>query len=85
MDAALISSSPLSQGELRAIGATTLDEYRKYFEKDKALERRFQVVMVDEPDEASSISILRGLKERYETHHKVRISTMPSSAQSGAI
>lgn len=73
MDAANILKPALSRGELRAIGATTLDEYRKYFEKDKALERRFQIVMVDEPDELSSISILRGLKERYETHHKVRI------------
>ena len=73
MDAANILKPALARGELRAIGATTLDEYRKYFEKDKALERRFQTVMVDEPDEASSISILRGLKERYENHHKVRI------------
>lgn len=73
MDAANILKPALSRGELRAIGATTLDEYRKYFEKDKALERRFQIVMVDEPDEMSSISILRGLKERYENHHKVRI------------
>ena len=73
MDAANILKPALARGELRAIGATTLDEYQKYFEKDKALERRFQVVMVDEPDEASTISILRGLKERYENHHKVRI------------
>ncbi|MBR1630876.1 MAG: ATP-dependent chaperone ClpB [Paludibacteraceae bacterium] len=73
MDAANILKPALARGELRAIGATTLDEYRKYFEKDKALERRFQTVMVDEPDEASSISILRGLKERYENHHHVRI------------
>lgn len=73
MDAANILKPALSRGELRSIGATTLDEYQKYFEKDKALERRFQVVMVDEPDEASAISILRGLKERYENHHKVRI------------
>ena len=73
MDAANILKPALSRGELRSIGATTLDEYQKYFEKDKALERRFQTVMVDEPDELSSISILRGLKERYENHHKVRI------------
>ncbi len=73
MDAANILKPALARGELRAIGATTLDEYQKYFEKDKALERRFQIVMVDEPDEMSSISILRGLKERYENHHKVRI------------
>ncbi|HLP06466.1 MAG TPA: ATP-dependent chaperone ClpB [Paludibacter sp.] len=73
MDAANILKPALARGELRAIGATTLDEYQKYFEKDKALERRFQVVMVDEPDVASTISILRGLKERYENHHKVRI------------
>jgi len=73
MDAANILKPALARGELRAIGATTLDEYQKYFEKDKALERRFQMVLVDEPDEASSISILRGLKEKYETHHKVRI------------
>ena len=73
MDAANILKPPLARGELRAIGATTLDEYQKYFEKDKALERRFQMVMVEEPDEASSISILRGLKEKYENHHKVRI------------
>lgn len=73
MDAANILKPALSRGELRSIGATTLDEYQKYFEKDKALERRFQMVMVDEPDELSSISILRGLKERYENHHKVRI------------
>ncbi len=73
MDAANILKPALARGELRSIGATTLDEYQKYFEKDKALERRFQVVMVDEPDEASAISILRGLKERYENHHKVRI------------
>ncbi|MDR1730407.1 MAG: ATP-dependent chaperone ClpB [Prevotellaceae bacterium] len=73
MDAANILKPALARGELRAIGATTLDEYQKYFEKDKALERRFQIVMVNEPDEASTISILRGLKERYENHHKVRI------------
>ena len=73
MDAANILKPALARGELRAIGATTLQEYQKYFEKDKALERRFQKVSVDEPDEASSISILRGLKERYENHHKVRI------------
>lgn len=73
MDAANILKPALARGELRSIGATTLDEYQKYFEKDKALERRFQTVMVDEPDVLSSISILRGLKERYETHHKVRI------------
>ncbi|MBR5697076.1 MAG: ATP-dependent chaperone ClpB [Prevotella sp.] len=73
MDAANILKPALARGELRAIGATTLNEYQKYFEKDKALERRFQMVMVDEPDELSAISILRGLKERYENHHKVRI------------
>ncbi len=73
MDAANILKPALARGELRSIGATTLDEYQKYFEKDKALERRFQPVMVDEPDTLSSISILRGLKERYENHHKVRI------------
>jgi len=73
MDAANILKPALARGELRAIGATTLDEYQKYFEKDKALERRFQIVQVDEPDLASTISILRGLKERYENHHKVRI------------
>ena len=73
MDAANILKPALARGELRSIGATTLDEYQKYFEKDKALERRFQIVMVDEPDMASTISILRGLKERYENHHKVRI------------
>lgn len=73
MDAANILKPALARGELRAIGATTLDEYQKYFEKDKALERRFQKVMVDEPDTESSISILRGIKEKYETHHKVRI------------
>ena len=73
MDAANILKPALARGELRSIGATTLDEYQKYFEKDKALERRFQTVMVDEPDIASSISILRGLKERYENHHQVRI------------
>jgi len=73
MDAANILKPALARGELRAIGATTLNEYQKYFEKDKALERRFQTVMVDEPDEISAISILRGLKERYENHHKVRI------------
>ncbi|MBO5864113.1 MAG: AAA family ATPase, partial [Paludibacteraceae bacterium] len=73
MDAANILKPALARGELRSIGATTLDEYQKYFEKDKALERRFQTVMVDEPDELSTISILRGLKEKYENHHKVRI------------
>ncbi len=73
MDAANILKPALARGELRAIGATTLDEYQKYFEKDKALERRFQIVMVNEPDIQSTISILRGLKERYENHHKVRI------------
>jgi len=73
MDAANILKPALARGDLRSIGATTLDEYQKYFEKDKALERRFQKVMVDEPDELSAISILRGLKERYENHHKVRI------------
>ena len=73
MDAANILKPALARGELRSIGATTLDEYQKYFEKDKALERRFQTVMVNEPDTLSSISILRGLKERYENHHKVRI------------
>ncbi len=73
MDAANILKPALARGELRSIGATTLNEYQKYFEKDKALERRFQTVMVDEPDVASSISILRGLKERYEQHHRVRI------------
>lgn len=73
MDAANILKPALARGELRAIGATTLDEYQKYFEKDKALERRFQKVMVDEPDKESAISILRGIKEKYESHHKVRI------------
>ena len=73
MDAANILKPALARGELRSIGATTLDEYQKYFEKDKALERRFQTVMVNEPDKMSTISILRGLKERYENHHKVRI------------
>lgn len=73
MDAANILKPALARGELRSIGATTLDEYQKYFEKDKALERRFQIVNVEEPDELSTISILRGLKEKYETHHKVRI------------
>ena len=73
MDAANILKPALARGELRAVGATTLNEYQKYFEKDKALERRFQIVMVDEPDEMSAISILRGLKERYENHHRVRI------------
>lgn len=73
MDAANILKPALARGELRAIGATTLNEYQKYFEKDKALERRFQTVMVNEPDEVSAISILRGIKERYESHHKVRI------------
>ena len=74
MDAANILKPALARGELRAIGATTLNEYQKYFEKDKALERRFQIILVDEPDVASAISILRGLKERYEAHHKVKIS-----------
>ncbi|MDC1105741.1 ATP-dependent chaperone ClpB [Prolixibacteraceae bacterium] len=73
MDAANILKPALARGELRSIGATTLDEYQKYFEKDKALERRFQTVMVDEPDTQSAITILRGIKEKYETHHKVRI------------
>ncbi len=73
MDAANILNPALARGELRSIGATTLDEYQKYFEKDKALERRFQKVMVNEPDEAAAIAIMRGLKERYENHHKVRI------------
>ena len=73
MDAANILKPALARGELRSIGATTLDEYQKYFEKDKALERRFQIVMVNEPDEMTAISILRGLKERYENHHKIRI------------
>ncbi|MEA5110118.1 Chaperone protein ClpB 1 [bioreactor metagenome] len=73
MDAANILKPALARGELRAIGATTLNEYQKYFEKDKALERRFQIVMIEEPDTLSAISILRGLKERYETHHQVRI------------
>ena len=73
MDAANILKPALARGDLRAIGATTLDEYQKYFEKDKALKRRFQIVMVDEPDELDAISILRGLKEKYENHHKVRI------------
>lgn len=73
MDAANILKPALARGELRSIGATTLDEYQKYFEKDKALERRFQIVMVNEPDELDAISILRGLKEKYENHHKVRI------------
>ena len=73
MDAANILKPALARGELRSIGATTLDEFQKYFEKDKALERRFQKVMIEEPDEMSAIAILRGLKERYENHHKVRI------------
>ncbi len=73
MDAANILKPALARGDLRAIGATTLKEYQKYFENDKALERRFQVVMVDEPDRLSAISILRGLKELYEAHHQVRI------------
>lgn len=73
MDAANILKPALARGDLKAIGATTLNEYQKYFEKDKALERRFQIVMVDEPDKLSSISILRGLKERYENHHRIRI------------
>ena len=79
MDAANILKPALARGELRAIGATTLSEYQKYFEKDKALERRFQVVTVDEPDEAATISILRGLKEKYENHHHVTSRTMHSS------
>ena len=73
MDAANILKPALARGELRSIGATTLDEYQKYFEKDKALERRFQIVQVDEPDNLSTISILRGLKERYEVFHGVKI------------
>ena len=73
MDAANILKPALARGELRTVGSTTLDEYQKYFEQDKALERRFQMVMVDEPTPAESISILRGLKEKYENHHKVRI------------
>ena len=73
MDAANILKPALARGELKAIGATTLKEYQKYFEKDKALERRFQIVMIDEPNTEDSISILRGLKERYEMHHQVRI------------
>src|SRR5947208_10567753 len=73
MDAANILKPALARGELRAVGATTLNEYQKYFEKDKALERRFQKVMIDEPSEEDAISILRGLKDRYETHHHVRI------------
>ena len=73
MDAANILKPALARGELRAIGATTLNEYQKYFEKDKALERRFQVVMVDEPDRDDPVSILRGIREKYENHHKVRI------------
>ena len=73
MDAANILKPALSRGELRTIGATTLDEFQKHFEKDKALERRFQKVLVEEPDTESAISILRGLKEKYEAHHKVKI------------
>jgi ATP-dependent Clp protease ATP-binding subunit ClpB len=73
MDAANILKPALARGELRAIGATTFNEYQKYFEKDKALERRFQKVMVNEPDTESAISILRGIKDKYESHHKVRI------------
>src|SRR5690606_39284357 len=73
MDAANILKPALARGELRAIGATTLDESQKYFEKDKALERRLQKVMVEEPDTQDALSLLRGLKERYETHHKTRI------------
>ncbi len=73
MDATNILKPALARGELRAIGATTLDEYQKYFEKDKALERRFQKVLIDEPDTESAVSILRGIKEKYETHHKVQI------------
>merc|ERR1712137_863345 len=82
MDAANILKPALARGELRAVGATTLDEYQKYFEKDKALERRFQKVMVDQPDTESAISILRGIKEKYETHHKVRIK---DEALTGAV
>ena len=78
MDAANILKPALARGELRSIGATTLDEYQKYFEKDKALERRFQIVMVNEPDTLSTISILRGLKERYETITMYGLKTMPS-------
>ena len=74
MDAANILKPALARGDLRAIGATTLNEYQKYFEQDKALERRFQKVMIDEPDVMSAISIMRGLKEKYENHHKVRIT-----------
>ena len=73
MDAANILKPALARGELRAIGATTLNEYQKYFEKDKALERRFQVVIVDEPDRDDTVSILRGIREKYEAHHKVII------------
>jgi len=73
MDAANIIKPELARGELRAIGATTLNEYQKYFEKDKALERRFQKVIIDEPSPEDAISILRGLKERYESYHKVKI------------
>ena len=78
MDASNILKPALARGELRTIGSTTLDEYQKYFEADKALERRFQMVMVDEPSPAASISIMRGLKERYENHHKVRITSITS-------
>ena len=86
MDAANILKPALARGELRAIGATTLNEYQKYFEKDKALERRFQMVIVDEPTIADTISILRGLKERYEVHHHVRIkdSAIVAAAQMSA-
>ena len=73
MDAANILKPALARGELRAVGATTLDEYQKYFEKDKALERRFQKVLIDEPNNDDAISILRGIKEKYENHHKVQI------------
>ena len=82
MDAANILKPALARGELRSIGATTLDEYQKYFEKDKALERRFQIVMVDEPNELDAISILRGLKEKYENHHKSVSKMMQSSRPS---
>ena len=74
MDAANILKPALARGELRAVGATTLNEYQKYFEKDKALERRFQIVQVNEPDTLSAISILRGLKEKYEIHHSIKIN-----------
>lgn len=85
MDAANILKPALARGELRSIGATTLDEYQKYFEKDKALERRFQIVMVDEPNELDAISILRGLKEKYENHHKSVSKMMPSLQPSSCL